>query len=427
MENLTIDNKLLSELLGLEDIEITEIKFRSDNKLLIRVKSTKEETPCRQCGGPTKPHGQGRTLELRHLPIFGKECIIEITPPRGICERCDNHPTTTQTLSWYNRNGHYTKAYEKHILLSLVHSTLADVSIKENISEQTIQLLVDKSIAEKIDWKAIKAIGILGIDEIALKKGYQDFLSLITSRVDGVITILGVIKGRKKADIKAFFSLIPKNKQKTIAAVCCDMYEGYMNAAKEVFGESVPVVVDRFHVAKLYRKFLVSIRKKELSRLRKELTTEEYQLLKPAIAILVKQKESYSREDKLKLEPLFKYSPALKAAYRLARQLTAIFNTHHRKVKAINKINSWIEKVKSSDINCFDVFIKTLNKYKEEVVNYFIKRHTSGFVEGFNNKVKVMKRRCYGIFNLKHFFQRLFLDLSGYRIYLENQGILANC
>jgi transposase len=427
MENFANNNQLLSTLLGLEDIEIIEVKLRSDHTLLIRVKSTKEETTCRQCGGPTKPHGQGRTLELRHLPIFGKECIIEITPPRGICEQCDDHPTTTQTLSWYERNGHHTKAYEKHILLSLVHSTIADVSIKENISEQAIQRVVDKSITEKIQWKEIKTIGILGIDEVSLKKGYRDFLSLVTSRVDGIITILGVIKGRGKADIKAFFSSIPKKKRKTISAVCCDMYDGYINAAKEVFGESIPVVVDRFHVAQLYRKCLVSIRKKELARLRKELSTEAYQLLKPAIAILVQQKECYSREDKLKLEPLFKYSPALKAAYRLARQLTTIFNTHHRKVKAMNKINAWIEKVKSSGVSCFDVFIETLNKYQEEITNYFIKRHTSGFVEGFNNKVKVMKRRCYGIFNLKHFFQRLFLDLSGYRIYLKNQCIVANC
>jgi transposase len=284
-----------------------------------------------------------------------------------------------------------------------------------------------ESIAEKIDWKPIKSIGILGIDEVALKKGYKDFLSLITGRVDGVITILGVIKGREKADIKAFFSSIPKKKRKTISAVCFDMYDGYLNAAKEVFGESIPVVVDRFHVAKLYRKCLVALRKKELARLRKELTTEAYQLLKPAIAILVKQNECYSREDKLKLERLFKHSPALKAAYRLARQLTAIFNTHHRKTKALNKINIWVEKVKFSDVSCFDVFLKTLNKYQEEVTNYFIKRNTSGFVEGFNNKVKVMKRRCYGIFNIKHFFQRLFLDLSGYRIYLENKAILANC
>ena len=421
MENLAIDNKLLLELLGLEDIEITEVKFRSDNKLLIRVKSVKEETACHQCGGPTKPHGLGRTLELRHLPIFGKETIIEITPPRGICERCDDHPTTTQILSWYKRNAHHTKAYEQHILLSLVHSTIADVSTKENISEQAIQLIVDKSIAEEINWKDIKKIGILGIDEIALKKGYKDYLSLVTNCVDKKIHILGVIKGKEKAAIKAFFLSIPQKKRKTIVTVCCDMFDGYINAAKEVFGESIPVVTDRFHVAKLYRKCLVSIRKKELARLRKELSAEEYKLLKPSIALLVKQQECYNRDDKVKLELLFKYSPALKAAYRLARQLTSIFNTKHKKETATNKINEWIDKVKSSDVTCFNRFIETLEKYKDEVTNYFIDRNTSGFVEGFNNKVKVMKRRCYGIFNIKHFFQRLFLDLEGYKLFNLNQ------
>ena len=77
------------------------------------------------------------------------------------------------------------------------------------------------------------------------KAGRANFLSLVTSRVDGIITILGVIKGREKANIKAFFTLIPKKKRKTITAVCCDMYDGYLNAAKGIFGASIPVVVDR--------------------------------------------------------------------------------------------------------------------------------------------------------------------------------------
>ncbi len=72
---------------------------------------------------------------------------------------------------------------------------------------------------------------------------------------------MGVLKGREKSDIKAFFTAIPKRKRRTIAGVCCDMYDGYINAAKEVFGKSIPVVADRFHVAKLYRKGLVSLRK----------------------------------------------------------------------------------------------------------------------------------------------------------------------
>jgi transposase len=50
------------------------------------------------------------------------------------------------------------------------------------------------------------------------------------------------------------------------------MYDGYINAEKEVFGKRVHIVVDRFHVAKLYRNGFESLRKKELRRLKKELS-----------------------------------------------------------------------------------------------------------------------------------------------------------
>ena len=51
----------------------------------------------------------------------------------------------------------------------------------------------------------------------------------------------------------------------------------------------------------------------------------------------------------------------------------------------------------------------------DEITNYFVDRNNSGFVEGLNNKIKVLKRRCYGIFNLRHLFQRIYLDMEGYR------------
>ena len=54
----------------------------------------------------------------------------------------------------------------------------------------------------------------------------------------------------------------------------------------------------------------------------------------------------------------------------------------------------------------------------EEISNYFVKRETSGFVEGLNNKIKVIKRRCYGILNEEHLFQRISLDLGGYNTFL---------
>ncbi len=51
----------------------------------------------------------------------------------------------------------------------------------------------------------------------------------------------------------------------------------------------------------------------------------------------------------------------------------------------------------------------------DEITNYFTSRQTSGFVE--DNKVNVLRWRCYEIKNLTHLFQRLFLDLNGYRVF----------
>ena len=411
------------ELLNLEDVKIIESKLTSDNTIVIKVESTKTEILCHKCGEICESHGKGTTIKLRHLPILGRKTYIELTPPRGICRKCDKKTTTTQTLSWHKRNGRSTNAYEKYILLSLVNSTLADVSIREEISDTAIQNIVNYYISDKVNWETIKKLGLLGIDEISLKKGYKDFVTIITSRVNDQNRIIAILKGREKSTIKEFFSSIPKKKHKTITAVCCDMYDGYVNAAKEAFGDNVCIVVDRFHVAKLYRKSLTSLRTKELERLRKALAPEEYKKLKSAIALLVSKQEKYSNKDKQTLELLFRYSPALKAAYRLARQLTAIYNSKHRVDTANIKINKWIASVKDKNITCFDGFISTLKKYQPNIINYFNGRHTSGFVEGLNNKFKVIKRRCYGIVNIKNFFQRIFLDLQGYNLFLNNQGI----
>jgi transposase len=99
------------------------------------VSSTKAEIPCRKCQGSTSPHGAGQKLVLRHLSLLGREVYIEIIPSRGICKSCDNHPTTTQTLSWFEDGGRHTKPYNDYLLLQLIGSTLVDVAKKEVLSQ----------------------------------------------------------------------------------------------------------------------------------------------------------------------------------------------------------------------------------------------------------------------------------------------------
>ena len=96
-------------------------------------------------------------------------------------------------------------------------------------------------------------------------------------------------------------------------------------------------------------------------------------------------------------------------------KLTLIFNQDISVKQAKRKINKWIEDVEKSELTCFQTFIKTLKKLWNEILNYFLNRANSGSTEGLNNKIKVLKRRCYGIFNVENLFRRVSIDLEGNR------------
>lgn len=131
--------------------------------------------------------------------------------------------------------------------------------------------------------------------------------------------------------------------------------------------------------------------------------------------IVRKNNEDLTSDERKKLHRLFEYSPELKLAYTFREELTAIFEMRLTKEEARKRLIKWADKVRHSALTCFDKFLTTLGNWLDEIVNYFVNRLSSGFVEGLNNKVKTVKRRCYGILRVTTLFQRLYLDLEGYR------------
>jgi transposase len=225
--------------------------------------------------------------------------------------------------------------------------------------------------------------------------------------------------------VRDFLEQIPPELRRTIEYFTTDMWEGYLTAIEEYVAAhddlKAHLVIDRFHVAQHYRDDFDSLRKQELKRMKKELPPDLYeQDCKGTLWLLRKNHASLDDEERRDLRRLLSHSPQLHQAYTFREELTAIFNQAQSLAEGERRLTRWLQKVQRSQVDCFEEFIQTLSSHWQPILNYFVDRVTSGFVEGLNNKIKTIKRRCYGIKKVSTLFQRLWLDLEGlHRFFLS--------
>jgi len=402
--------------LDIEGVKVDAVRVTDGDEIHIHVHSTVEGAVCHRCGRDIKEaYDYGREIRLRPLPILDRPPFIVIRPRWYICRVCGGHPTTTQRLAWHEPRSSTTRAYAEHVLKQWVNSTIYDVSQKEKIGYDTVAAIVDNEMGQAVDWQAFNELPTLGIDEVSIQKGRRDFATIVTARGrEGENRVIGVLENREKATVKAFLLSIPKHLRDSVQDVCSDLYEGYTEAAREVFGADVTITADRFHVAKLYRAAVDGERKKEMRRLRNTLPKEEYAKFKGAMWLLRKQPEELDGLEKETLCHLFVHSPGLLMTYLYACALTGIFDRPLSKAEAEESLRAWMDSVQTQGVAGFDTFLNTLDEKMDIMTNYFVRRKTCGFVEGINHKIRVIMARCYGLFSRVHIFQRLTLDLGGY-------------
>ena len=408
--------------LDIPGVEVVDVQMNERGDYIIRVESKRSSAICQHCGRQiTKLNGHGREIELRHVPILGHRVYIRLRPKRYECPQC-NGKTSTQKLDWYETKSPHTKAYDQHLMLQLVNSTGEDVSRKENEGYDAVEGAIERCIDATVNWDEFTELKIIGIDEIAMTKGRRNFVAIITTQQAGDhVALLGVLADRKKETVRKFLETIPKRLRRTMEKACTDMWDGYTNAVEEFAAAhpevSIEVVVDRYHVAKNYRECVDKVRKRECRRLKKELPEAEYEEIKGVMWIVRKNNHDLTPDERKKLRRLFELSPELKLAYTFREELTSIFEMQLTKEEGRERLLKWRDKVRRSALTCFDKFLTTLSNWLDKIVNYFADRLSSGFVEGLNNKAKTTKRRCYGILRIDTLFQRLYLDLEGYRYF----------
>jgi transposase len=121
---------------------------------------------------------------------------------------------------------------------------------------------------------------------------------------------------------------------------------------------------------------------------------------------------SLTAPEKAKLEALFEKLPELRKLYELRVEFKKIFDETQDRREAELALTAWIMKLLAAFPEMDKAFVMTYERWQDEILNYFDGRHTSGAVEGINNKARVITKRAYGLKSASSLWTRLVLDLN---------------
>lgn len=267
----------------------------------------------------------------------------------------------------------------------------------------------------------------LSIDETSLSHG--ELYTILTNKAakGRKGSIVSIIAGTRAEDIIKILEKIPLKDRNKVTEITLDM-AGNMNLiAKKCFPKAT-LVTDRFHVQKLAVEAVQDIRIKyrweaidaeneaiEQAKLSKKpynptlLSTGDTlkQLLARSRYILYKKMSDWTNNQKERAKLLFEMYPEIEKAYKLAQQLSGIFENTKDKIYGLAKLAGWHENVRQSGLKSFNTISRTIQNHYQTIVNYFDNRSTNASAESFNAKIKAFRARFRGVRNIDFFLFRL--------------------
>jgi transposase len=212
------------QLLNIPGIRVLSVRVEA-HSIKCEIESPQGYSLCHRCGQKaTEFHGYDQALESRHWPLCGRPVIRRLRPKRYRCRYCEGAVTTPERADGYDAKAGCTQAYAEFLLLERVNGTLQDVAKKPGVTYEVGRGVRKRYVKGEVDWSPIKALGLLGMDEISLLKGHADLVTLVSAHDEpGRPSVLAVLEGREKQTRVDFLKTIPTGLQDPTKEVCTDM------------------------------------------------------------------------------------------------------------------------------------------------------------------------------------------------------------
>ena len=385
-------NYSINKVLGLPDIFLVQEKIINNNSYLYLSLPQKTHI-CPQCHKETSRIHDYREQIILDIPIRLEETTIIMKKRRYLCPHCGKKFYEDNTL--VNRYKRQTNRCRLHILASLT-----DIKTINQIADEhyTSSGIVSRIMKELNYPKPATLPPVIAIDEFRGNVG-EKFQCIVADPQHK--TVLDILPTRKTEDLHAYFNQYSKKIRKKVRYIVMDLSPAFYSVLHSCFPKA-KIIADKFHVVRLIVWAMENVRKEVQKKFHKNRRVS----FKRSKYLLLKHQDLLTDEEKDQLAIMLQTSDKLRNAYRLKELFYDVMDS--KTAFQFSVRYQWFKhEVEYLEMKEFQKHIQTLDKWYKAIKSGVIIGITNGFVEGCNNRTKVLKRICYGFRNFKIFRNRL--------------------
>lgn len=387
-----LTNNYTEELTGLKDIIIENVKnIYGQQHIYLRM--AKRIHKCPACDEPTSKVHDYRIQVVKDISSFGQMTYLHIRKRRHVCPVCGKRfYEEIEFLPRYHRMTNRLYAYMIDQLRNMV--SITHIARANNVSHTTVCRIFDI-----VNYPKAKLPRVLSIDEFRGNAGGEKFQCIITNPQEK--KVLDILPSRKSEELYAYFSSFDKESRAAVEYISIDMSVLFRSVVKSSF-PNAKIIADKYHVVRQVTWALDKVRKEEQKKFAKDrrlhFKHSRHILLKPS-----KNLTSYERE---KLMVMLQASERIREAYLRKVEFEKVMMSPDKE-SARKALSKWIALTQNSGIPEYQTCCTTFINWSKEITEAFDHNITNGYTEGVNNKIKVLKRVSFGVYNFRRFRNRI--------------------
>lgn len=329
---------------------------------------------------------------IRDLNLADRQVWLEVEYRKVWCPVC--RKARVEHLSFCDSPQRLTHRLRRYIYDLCKLLPITQVAEHLGLDPKTVKAVDQEFLEQDFGKTDYRALRILAIDEIAVKKGHQ-YMTVVMDYVSGRVVWTGL--GHDKETLDRFFAGMSAEEKAGIEAVAMDMWDAYINRVGHHCPQAL-IVFDFFHVVKAYGQVIDEVRREEV----RKAVGPAKEVIKGSRYLLLRNRQNLKPQQKDRLKELLGLNETLNQVYVLKDQLKMIYH-YKRRSAAQAALEQWIAMAQRVDHAAMRQFIKTLRNHEEGILNHCRFPIGTSRLEGVNNKIKVIKRKAYGFHDSVYF------------------------